>query len=120
MQIKCRDVEIKTNMPEKYCLSGFTKLHWYAADHLYRHLKNANRNRRPFPKVKLDAIKFIRTYLLRMKNRTEDIPENIAPEGLLTKIRRNIRVRENYEKEGVMYEECTFKPPTIGTLLTSC
>ena len=29
-------------------------------------------------------------------------------------MKANIRTQENYEKEGVMNEECKFKPPTIG------
>ena len=47
----------------------------------------------------------------------EDIPDSIAPTNLLEKIRKKIKVRENYEREGIMYEDCQFKPIHFGTIL---
>ena len=49
-----------------------------------------------------------------MKNRSEDIPDNIAPEGLLQKLHSVVKIRETYSKEGVMYEQCKSKFPAIS------
>ena len=102
IQTKIFKIE-KDTTEEKYCLSGFTKLHWYAAQALRKELKTANRNKiQNFSKSKLDALIHIYGFLMgelkrgKKNNFHEDIPQSIAPEEQLDLIQKEITTRKRF------------------------
>ena len=100
-QLRIRQLEVKMNMPKRFTISGYDKLHWYALQQLDMELEEHQNDYQPTPfnRRKMEAAELIAEYLQDKTKNYEDIPPTISkPSGLLKKVKKSIQIAK--QKKG--------------------
>ena len=109
MQIQIRQLEAEMDMPKRYTISGYDKLHWYALQQLDNELRDYHeeyQKPKSFSRKKIDAAQTIVNYLRDKTGDKDEIPETIpAPKALIKSIEKGIKNVQSTKKK-----KCTKRP----------